>query len=125
MTISAEQKLIQSLNIPVVKKNIKIGDHLINYIECGSGEPLVLVHGANIGWGQWHKNIPELSKYFKIYSIDLVSAGGSSKIDFQNLNLEHDLVDVVDQFITSKSLNRVNLLGHSLGGWIALKIVLR
>ncbi len=122
--ITHEQKIFESLGIPGEIKQIAISKYRINYLECGSGQPVILLHGANIGWGQWYKNIPELAKHYKVYALDLVGSGGSTKIDYARLDLEKDLVQIVDQFIRTLSLSAVSVVGHSLGGWIALRLAL-
>lgn len=119
-----EKKLINSINAKIELHQMQIGKHLINYATCGSGPPLVLIHGANIGWIQWYLNIPELSRHFTIYALDLPGAGGSSKIDFRSSDLVKNFVNVVDQFVTFNKLENAALLGHSLGGWIILKLEL-
>ena len=123
--MNTERKLAQSLGVDFKLENIKIGDYFINYIVAGEGEPVLLIHGGNIGWGQWYLNIPELSRHFKVYALDLPGAGRSTRIDYSKLNLDRDFVDVVDQFIKLKNLNDVNIVGSSIGGWIALKLALK
>ena len=123
--MDAEKKLARSIGIDLKIEQIEINKYTINYAVAGSGQPLVLIHGANIGWGQWYPNIAELSKHFTVYAIDLPGAGGSTKIDFKTADLEKDFVDIVDAFITKKGLGNVSLLGHSLGGWITLKLAIK
>ena len=48
-----------------------------------SDEVLVLVHGYGGGSGLFYKIVPMLCKYFKIYMIDLLGMGGSSRPDFR------------------------------------------
>lgn len=43
------------------------------------GKPVLLVHGFGASLGQFRKNIPELAKSNKVYAIDLLGFGGSSK----------------------------------------------
>jgi len=76
--MTTEQTLANSLGIELAIKQIPIGAHKINYLVAGKGEPLLLIHGANFGWGVWYPNIPELAKHFTVYAIDLPGAGHSS-----------------------------------------------
>lgn len=120
--MSYEKKLISKMNVLVKTGDIKIDDHIIHYIEAGSGYPVVLLHGVNIGAGQWYKNIEELSKKFKVYAIDLPGAGKSSSVDFRSIDLDRDFIGVVLKFIKIKGIIKPHIIGHSVGGWIALKI---
>lgn len=109
-------------------KKARINNFEINYVVAGSGEPLVLIHGINIGAGQWHKNIRGLSERFKVFCIDLPGAGGSEKVDFSNFDIQNGFVKTTKDFllhiVEQFGFKSVRLLGHSLGGWIALKIAL-
>lgn len=103
-------------------KKIFIDSYQINYLEAGAGAPIILIHGLNIGWGEWHQNIAELAKYFKVYALDLPGSGNSTKIDFHNADLEKKFVEIVDKFIIIKKITAAVIIGHSIGGWIALKL---
>lgn len=119
-----EQGILKLIGAELKIKQIRVDRFTINYIMAGSGPNLLLIHGANIGWGQWYANIGELAKYFTVYAIDLPGAGGSTKIDFSKTNLENDFVRVVDQFIHLLDMKHTHLLGHSFGGWIVLKLAI-
>lgn len=123
--MNAEQRLLLSTHADLTLDQLQIGSHLINYAVGGRGDPLILLHGANIGWGQWYPNIAQLSQNFRVYALDLPGAGHSNKINFRTLNLERDFVDTVEGFIKIKNLKNASLIGHSLGGWIAMKLALR
>lgn len=53
----------------------------IHYRVEGRGLPLLLIHGIGNGASsyEWRKNIPFLSKHFRVYSIDLLGFGYSSR----------------------------------------------
>lgn len=57
----------------------RFGD--INYTVHGEGEPLLLIHGIYVGasYHEWEKNIMSLSKHYKVYAIDLLGFGASTK----------------------------------------------
>src|SRR3989344_8879229 len=111
--MDTEKALADRLGIPYKIKKIKIGKYLINYFEAGppageagAGKPLVLIHGGNIGWGQWYPNIPELSKHFKIYAIDMPGAGRSSKLDYAKLSFEKDYFEILSKFLQKLNLKK-------------------
>jgi len=125
MKKDTENNLMNSIGVSLQKGSIKIGPYDVNYVTAGKGKPLLLLHGGNIGWGQWYPNIAPFSKYFRVYALDLPGAGRSTKIDFSKLDLEKDFVITVEKFIQAKNLQKPNILGSSIGGWIALKLAFR
>lgn len=123
--MNSEQRLANRISVPIKVEKIKIGKYLINYMIAGGGKPLLLIHGGNIGWGQWYPNIASFAKYFTVFALDLPGAGRSSIVDYSHLDLERDFVDVAAKFIKIKKIKNPDILGSSIGGWIALKLSLR
>ena len=50
-----------------------------HYVEKGSGEPVILIHGFFFDSYMWNKNIDILAKRFKVYAIDLWGFGYSTR----------------------------------------------
>jgi|SRR3989344_9373537 len=123
--MDSESRLAQVTESNLKIDKIRVGDYLINYVTAGSGKPLLLIHGGNIGWGQWYPNIGPLSKHFKVYAIDLPGAGRSSRIDYDDLDLERDFLGVTREFINITGIGDAHIIGSSVGGWIALRLALR
>lgn len=119
-----ERELADSIIPEVSISKIRVGDYDINYAKVGIGYPVILIHGVNIGWGQWHLNIAEFAKHFTVYAIDLPGSGGSTKINFSSLNLEKDFVNTVRSTISSLNLMEYHLVGHSTGAWIGLRLAM-
>ncbi len=122
--MDTEEKLAKSLGIPYKIFKIRIGKFSINYLMAGDGKPLILIHGGNIGWGQWYPNISVFSKHFKVYAIDLPGAGRSTRIDFSQVDFQECFAHVLKQFIKKLSLNKPDVVGSSIGGWAAVKVAL-
>ncbi len=120
--MTTEQKLAESMGIPYEIKQVSIGKHTINYLVAGSGPSLLLIHGANFGWGVWYPNIPVLAKYFTVYAIDLPGAGRSSRVDYRTLDPEKDVFNVVESFVRVVGLQKYSVCGCSIGGWAALRL---
>lgn len=124
-TMDSETKLQNTIQVKTEIHQIKINKYSINYITAGSGKSLILIHGGNIGWGQWYPNIEVLSHYFKVYAIDLPGGGRSTPVDFSKVDLEKDMADILAKFITKLNVKNPTVLGSSIGGWIAVKLALR
>lgn len=120
-----QDKIIQLIGAPTESRFLRAGSYKIHYTVAGRGTPLLLIHGLNIGWGQWYSNIKELSQHFKVYSIDMPGAGLSSSLLTHKVNPEKVFVNTVDSFISQLGLKEVSIIGHSLGAWIAFKLGLK
>lgn len=123
--MDSDQQLIRSINLVAADKYYQAGSTKIHYIVAGSGPPLLLLHGATIGWGQWYANIRELANHFTVYALDLPGSGRSSAVDFRTADLTELFIKPIEEFIKSKNLNPVSIIGHSIGGWIAMKLAIR
>jgi pimeloyl-ACP methyl ester carboxylesterase len=87
----------------------------------GSGQPLVLVHGLSGSSRWWQKNTAALAERFRVYTIDLIGFGGSRRSGrFVLDEAAARLVDWMDEV----GLERAHLVGHSMGGLIAVKLAL-
>jgi len=93
----------------------------INYAEGPpSGPPLVLIHGGGDRWQHFLPIIPGLTMYWHIHALDLRGHGKSGRVPGQ-YRPEHYMEDVVT-FLDHQLVEAAILLGHSLGGWIALLV---
>lgn len=108
--------------IDVEEHTVTIGRFNIHYIKAGTGPNLLLLHGANIGLIQWYPNLAQLAKHFTIYAVDIPGSGRSSKIDFFNIDLKEDLLNPLDQFIKKLIPQKIHIIGHSIGAWLAVKL---
>jgi pimeloyl-ACP methyl ester carboxylesterase len=101
---------------------VEVRGNLIHMFEGGEGEPLVILHGAGGGsdWLPYHKL---LARSFHVYAPEHPGFGRSPRPDW--VDTIEDLVYFYLDFLDTLGLERVHLLGHSLGGWIAAEIALR
>lgn len=96
-------------------------NHLFHRTQ-GQGEPLVLIHGL---FGS-HDNLGMiarlLAEHFTVYSIDLPNHGRSPHSQSTNLD---QMVAQVSLWLDSVGLDCTHILGHSLGGKVAMEMALR
>jgi pimeloyl-ACP methyl ester carboxylesterase len=123
--MDAEERLAADVGVAVSLHTTNVGAAVVRFARAGSGRPLVLLHGATIGWGQWFPNIAFFAKYFSVYAVDIPGAGGSSTVDFFSANVETSVVDVLARFLQQHGLIDAILVGHSWGAWIALRLAAR
>jgi len=104
-------------------EQIKVGELDIHYYTGGQGEPLVVVHGGTGGAGEWLQSMTELCAHYRIYVPDLPGFGRSQPMD-DNHGIS-DFVDFLEDFTGSLGLKRFHLVGHSVGGGIALRFAVK
>ena len=113
-SVNDEQSVANNLH----SERIRLGKLDISYLTGGQGYPLIIIHGGGNSGKVWLRNAEELSKHYSIYVPDLPGFGNSQSID-DNFRLT-EFVVFVEEFSKSLGLQRFHLVGHSLGGGIAL-----
>jgi len=84
--------------------------------DIGSGFPLVLVHGFLGSSEMWTPQKEFLSKYFRIIAPALPGFGESSKM--KSHDSINDMAKTILHSLSSKKIDKFNLIGHSMGGMI-------
>lgn len=87
------------------------------------GPPLVLIHGLGASAEIWYANMDALSAHHRVYAPDLPGFGRTEMppaMDFTPAAYSGFLLD----FMTALGIGRAALVGHSLGGGVALRAVL-
>lgn len=94
----------------------------INYELAGSGQLLTLIHGAGDNLNAWANQVPAFSEHYKVLTYDV---RGHGQTDLPEGELTTELW-VEDLYGLLKALNvgETYLLGHSMGGAIALQFTL-
>ncbi len=85
--------------------------------------PLLLIHGLSACALVWRPNIPTLSQTFRVYALDVIGDVGKSaptRPPLRGSAYADWLVDVLDAL----SIERANVIGLSLGGWMTLKLAI-
>lgn len=85
-----------------------------SYREAGMGKALVLLHGISSGSGSWVKQLQGLSHHFHVIAWDAPGYGQSDRLAAVYPNAE-DYARRLKGMLDSLSLNKVILVGHSLG----------
>lgn len=96
----------------------------INYYEAGQGPPIILLHGFAGCAYSWRFLAPALAEDHRVFTIDLKGHGTSDKPDDGNYRLR-DQADMVASFIRRKNLQDLTIVGHSMGGGVAIMTYLK
>lgn len=100
----------------------------IAVFSAGAGRPLVLVHGTTADHRTWRVVGPELATRWRLHAIDRRGRGDSGDVDPDHYAIERefdDLAAVVEAVAADGDGTPVDVVGHSLGGRIALGASLR
>ncbi len=90
----------------------------LHFKSLGQGRPLVMLHGLFGSADNWLGVAPKLAQQFHLFLLDLRNHGDSSHS--QEMNYPALAADLAE-FFDAQELESANLLGHSLGGKVAMQ----
>lgn len=110
-----------------IANNIKTGAFNTNYHDIGSGEVVVLIHGSGPGvssYANWRFTMPELAKKFRVIAPDMVGFGYSDRPENIKYSMDVWVQQIID-LMDALGIEKVNLVGNSFGGALALALAIR
>jgi pimeloyl-ACP methyl ester carboxylesterase len=101
------------------RQQAEIHGHSVSYLAAGDGPPVVLIHGVTGTCDQWATVLPLLSERYSVVAPDLLGHGQSAKPrgDYSLGAYASGIRDLV----VGLGHERVTVVGHSLGGGIAMQ----
>lgn len=90
----------------------------ISYSDTGKGTAVVLLHGFLENKTMWDTYVSELSKKNRIITIDLLGHGETESLGYVQTMEEN--ADVVHDVLSKLRIRKAILVGHSMGGYVAL-----
>jgi len=93
------------------------------YEVFGEGYPLFLIHGFGAKKESWIAQTPELSKHFKVISLDNRGAGKSERP--QTDYTMEIFADDINALMEHLGIDKANIAGWSLGGMIVQNFILK
>lgn len=120
LSCGRDEKITYPHNGPM--STVAVGDIKISYGAVGTGDPVLLLHGQGAHANDWSLQIAALSKKYRVFFPDMRGHGGSSgpKGPYTMAMLAADMAG----FCRSLSLPPCHVIGHSLGGAVALQLAL-
>jgi pimeloyl-ACP methyl ester carboxylesterase len=106
----------------VSHRNVEVRGVRLHVAEAGEGPPLVLLHGWPQHWWCWRRVIPKLASSYRLIVPDLRGWGWSEAPpgDYAKATFAADVLALLD----SEGLDRVRLIGHDWGGYVAFLLAL-
>jgi pimeloyl-ACP methyl ester carboxylesterase len=96
----------------------------LSIMEAGTGPPALALHGLGGTKGSFLPTVAALAGRFRVIAVDMPGFGDSDK----PIGAAYDprfFADAVADLLDALALDRVHLIGNSLGGRVALEIALR
>lgn len=90
----------------------------IRYTDQGKGTAVVLLHGFLENQSMWNTVLPELLKKNRLITIDLLGHGATECLGY--VHTMEDQADVVHHVLNELKIRKAVLIGHSMGGYVAL-----
>lgn len=94
---------------------------MIHIAESGIGQPIILLHGFCENHQIWHGLTAKLASNYKVLAVDLPGFGHSIPLP-ENCTTLEEIAGIIAKEITQRNLGRAFILGHSLGGYVALAL---
>ncbi|MGJ6123107.1 alpha/beta hydrolase [Mycolicibacterium sp. Y3] len=101
----------------VVRKTVAVDGLTTGYLEAGSGDPVVLLHGGEFGAGAelgWERNIGALAEHYRVLAPDMLGFGESAKVidftDGRGLRIRH-----IARFCEVLGIGSAHFVGNSMG----------
>ncbi|HZE88219.1 MAG TPA: alpha/beta fold hydrolase, partial [Verrucomicrobiae bacterium] len=105
------------------EKIARVHGSAIRYVEAGTGEAVVLLHGLGGSRLSFSANMRALSARHRVVALDQIGFGRSDKpaIDYTAATF----VDHLSGFLREIGIDAPSLVGNSLGGEVAMRFALR
>jgi len=119
MTTSVESGVLPELRELPTERGV------LRYREIGDGPPLLLLHGSGpgvTGWRNFGNNVPAFAQHYRTLVLEFPGFGVSD--DFGAPHPMMSAQQAVGEFLDGLGLDRVRMVGNSMGGFVATDFTL-
>lgn len=88
------------------------------------GSAVVLLHGLNASGNAWQDVAPLLRSYHQVYAPTAIGHRGGPPVQRRPVTIR-DVVDWAERYLDEHGLQRPHLVGHSMGGFVAIELARR
>ncbi|HEU4722317.1 MAG TPA: alpha/beta hydrolase [Gemmatimonadaceae bacterium] len=106
-----------------VGARVRVNGMQMYYEVSGTGDPLVVLHGAYMNIPTMGAIIPELAKTHRVYAVELQGHGRTTDID--RPITYPDMADDVAAFMDAVRLPKADVFGYSMGAAVGLQLAIR
>lgn len=130
------RRIWRSAMVSLSGKNRALNEYSVERVGEPAEETLVMLHGYGAGLGFFYKNFEPLTRVpgWKLYALDMLGMGNSSRPPFRIHakdqkgkieEAENFFIDALEEWRKKKNIEKFTLLGHSLGGYLAVSYALK
>jgi pimeloyl-ACP methyl ester carboxylesterase len=103
----------------IAERYVTLSHGKTRYLEAGTGDPLILLHGAGFTSGaeSWLLNIEPLATRFRVIALESLGWGLGDRLN-QPYSFAY-LVDHIREVQDALGIAQAHIVGHSMGGWLA------
>lgn len=101
---------------------VQVGELRVHYREAGSGPVMVLLHGLGGSLNDWEYQIPVFAQHYRVIAPDLRGFGETPR--GRRLGSVPRFAADVHAFLQALGVTECVLIGHSMGGAVALQYTL-
>ncbi len=112
-----------STDFPFASKYIEVHGSDLHYVEEGSGDPILFLHGNPTSSYLWRNIIPYMVPNGRCIALDLIGMGKSDKPNIEYRFVDH--VKYVEGFIEKKNLSNITLVIHDWGSALGFHYAMR
>jgi pimeloyl-ACP methyl ester carboxylesterase len=94
----------------------------VNYVEMGSGSPIVFVHGLAGCWQNWLESMPHFARGHRVIAMDLPGFG-ESELPPDGISIQ-GYGRFIDAFLEEVGVDHATVVGNSMGGFIAAEVAI-
>lgn len=110
-------------DFPYKPNYIEVHGSKMHYVDEGSGDPILFLHGNPTSSYLWRNIIPYLSSKGRCIAPDLIGFGKSDKPDLEYRILDH--IKYVEGFIEKLTLKNITLVIHDWGSALGFHYAMR
>ena len=106
-----------------VGNRVRVNGMQMYYEVSGTGDPLVVLHGAYMNIPTMGAIIPRLARTHKVYAVELQGHGRTTDID--RPITYPNMADDVAAFMNAVGLTKADVFGYSMGAEVGLQLTIR
>ncbi|BDA50675.1 (Lyso)-N-acylphosphatidylethanolamine lipase [Coccomyxa sp. Obi] len=131
--VAAERNLLGLCSTQLDIRDVAVGEgqqQFMHTISAGPADapPMVLLPGYGAGAGFYFRNIDSLAQHFRMHAVDLLGTGMSGRPNFSARTREEAegfFVGALAKWREAMGMDKMILVGHSLGGYLAASYALQ
>ncbi|MGQ0813941.1 MAG: alpha/beta fold hydrolase [Gemmatimonadota bacterium] len=117
----AQNRLLELGGVNAESRTQVVDAVALHYLESGSGETLLMLHGAGGGAANWYRLMAPLSQRFRVVAVDLPGFGLSDSIEPQR-PLGRQIAGLIFNFLKKIDVGPAHIVGTSFGGLVAARL---